>query len=187
MESGEFTIIKEDVNLNEFIGNVYYEYKIALEKRKNKEIDFILEIGDQSKEIRLYTDEYRLREVIVNLLDNAFKFTLKGFVKLGYILKSKQVIFYIKDSGKGVCKKNQILIFNHFFQEDVTETKEYGGLGLGLTISKSVVEKLGGKIWIESNLNIGTTFCFNIPLKEMKESKIKSERKIGNGLAKIEK
>jgi len=185
LETGEFTVIKDNINLENFFQRIYSDYKIYIEKKNKSSIKFFLEIPLKQKKIILYIDEYRLREVLHNLLDNAFKFTRKGFVKIGYLTKKDQVIMYVKDSGKGIAKKNIIRIFNRFYQEDLTERKEFEGLGLGLTISKAIIEKMGGKIRIESNINKGTTFFIILPLKDNIRTQQKTVKLHKDGIVKI--
>jgi CheY-like chemotaxis protein len=106
------------------------------------------------------------------LLSNALKFTHQGFIEFGYILvnnedsyKSHYLQFYIKDSGIGIRKEQQEAIFERFRQAELDLSKRYGGTELGLAISKAYVELMGGKIWLNSEFGVGTTFYFTIPYK----------------------
>jgi len=182
IESGEFKIIKEEISLNEVIQDFFKEYKLQCTEGIKSEIKFELEIPSTHK-LTIFNDEYRLREVLFNLVDNAFKFTKEGFIRIGYIIKHHNIIFYIKDSGIGIKKNNLKLIFNRFYQVDYTERKEYSGLGLGLTISKAFIEWMGGKIWIESIYRKGTTIYFNLPLSNENEL-INQVKSIKNGFVK---
>jgi PAS domain S-box-containing protein len=185
IESDEFSIYCEKININEFISDFYSEFVPKWKRSIKSGINFELELPETKINI-LYSDEYRLKEILINLIDNAFKFTNQGYVKIGYQIKQKDVVFFVKDSGIGIKKENLARIFNCFHQVDYSERKEYGGLGLGLTISKAVVEKLGGKIWIESIYNKGSTIYFKLPLyqTEQKLKRIKPEK---NGFIKIER
>lgn len=130
----------------------------------------------------LMGDPLRLRQIIVNLIGNAIKFTEKGEVVLQVELdrenttdleaqdgESKDqyvhLLFSIKDTGIGIPRDKYDLIFECFTQVDVSTTRRYGGTGLGLTISKRLVELMGGRIWVESELGRGSTFCFTARLK----------------------
>ena len=113
---------------------------------------------------------------LINLTDNALKFTEKGFVEISYNIKdsSKEqvVIFYVKDSGIGLTQKQQNNIFNRFTKLESEGEKIYRGAGLGLSICKNIVELLGGKIWIDSEINKGSTFYFSIPhIKDLQSNK----------------
>jgi PAS domain S-box-containing protein len=125
----------------------------------------------------IYTDKHKLHNILTNLIKNAIKFTKKGSITFGYSLKNDLVEFYVKDTGIGVPKDRQKAIFNRFEQAD---KKIYKGSGLGLAISKAYVEMLGGKIWMESELENEnhrgwSKFSFNIPYTKNKIQKTISE------------
>ena len=115
---------------------------------------------------RLVGDEGRLRQVILNLIGNAIKFTDSGVVTLGASLKSDEgplplVEFFVRDTGLGIAADKQRFIFEAFCQGDGSTARRYGGTGLGLTISARIVKLMGGKIWVESRPGEGSTFSFN--------------------------
>jgi signal transduction histidine kinase/ligand-binding sensor domain-containing protein len=149
---------KKNINVAAILSDLHNFYKLIA---KSKHLSFKKNIPDN--ELIINTDSDKLRQILSILLDNAFKFTKKGFVELGYTKKEKFIEFYVKDSGIGIQEEMKEEIFEKFRQATDTSTREYGGLGLGLTISKAYVELLGGKIWLESEINIGTTFYFTIP------------------------
>jgi len=113
--------------------------------------------------IQVKTDGNRIKQVICNLLNNAIKFTNQGKIQFGYKLKQKFIEFYVIDSGIGIASENQSLIFNRFRQVAPTKKTLNGGNGLGLAISKALVEKLGGNIHVQSELGKGSRFAFTIP------------------------
>jgi len=113
--------------------------------------------------ILIYNDDFRLTQVMRNLLSNSLKFTSKGIIEFGYVPKDKVVEFYIKDTGKGIKKSLEPYIFDQFRQGDNSVSREHGGTGLGLSLSKSLVELMGGKIWFESKWSKGSTFFFTLP------------------------
>ncbi len=130
------------------------------------------------KQSEVFSDKTKITQILTNLLTNALKFTHKGFVEFGYTFvetlhaTSQQILhamsqhelqFYVKDTGIGISQEQVENIFERFRQADLSITKKYGGTGLGLSISKGFVELLGGKIWVESELNKGATFYFTIP------------------------
>ncbi|NRB37381.1 MAG: response regulator [Pseudomonadales bacterium] len=110
-------------------------------------------------------DEGRIRQVIINLLGNAFKFTDSGEVMLNIEPVGESIRFQIQDSGIGITAEQQEKLFQDFTQADVSTSRKYGGTGLGLTISKQLVELMHGEIGIDSEYGIGTTFWFNLPLQ----------------------
>jgi PAS domain S-box-containing protein len=109
-------------------------------------------------------DELRVRQVLTNLLDNAIKFTAKGSVTLRAELKDEQLHFTVSDTGIGIPPERLAAIFEPFTQADASMTRRFGGTGLGTTISKQLVELMGGRIWAESELGQGTTFHVLLPL-----------------------
>ena len=109
-------------------------------------------------------DELRVRQVLTNLLDNAIKFTEKGSVTLRASLQDEQLHFEIRDTGIGIAPERLQAIFDPFTQADPSMTRRFGGTGLGTTISKQLVELMGGRIWAESEQGKGTTFHVVLPL-----------------------
>ena len=165
IEAGQLSINKKECSVNNIINDLTYLYD---EKNKiNLNKDVILNIKKQEKEdVKLITDKFRLQQVIINLINNALKFTERGSVEVGYdyLPEKKEITFYVKDTGIGISKESQEKIFNRFFKLENENNKLYRGTGLGLSISKNIIELLGGKIWLESKTNVGSTFYFTIPV-----------------------
>ncbi|WP_313030372.1 MHYT domain-containing protein [Massilia alkalitolerans] len=109
-------------------------------------------------------DELRVRQVLTNLLDNAIKFTEKGTVTLRVRAEGDQLCIIVSDTGIGIAPERLQAIFDPFTQADASMTRRFGGTGLGTTISKQLVELMGGKIWAESELGKGTSFHVHLPL-----------------------
>ncbi len=118
-------------------------------------------------ELAIYTDPFRLKQILVNLLGNAVKFTESGEIVLGIEDHPEGIKFYVKDSGIGIREEKQKVIFDRFMQGHETKTKLYGGTGLGLAISKNLTEILGGEIGLESVSGEGATFWFILPRNEV--------------------
>ncbi|MBQ0713192.1 MAG: PAS domain-containing protein [Porticoccus sp.] len=123
----------------------------------------------------LVGDPLRLRQILVNLSDNAVKFTPEGEVRIGvHLLEQKEnqakLHFSVTDSGIGMTPEQQAQLFQAFSQADSTTTREYGGTGLGLTISKRLVEMMGGEIWVESAAGVGSTFHFTVDMGVQEET-----------------
>ena len=119
---------------------------------------------DPALPTNLRGDELRIRQVLTNLLDNAIKFTANGSVTLRAEPQGDQLHFAVKDTGIGIAPERLDAIFDPFTQADASMTRRFGGTGLGTTISKQLVELMGGKIWAESTLGEGTTFHVLLPL-----------------------
>lgn len=112
----------------------------------------------------IFCDETRIRQVIINLLGNAGRFTERGGVLLQCRLVANAVVISVADTGQGIAAKDQERIFEPFQQADVSTRRRHGGSGLGLTISKQFVEMHGGRMWLESKVGEGTTIYFSLPL-----------------------
>jgi signal transduction histidine kinase/CheY-like chemotaxis protein len=113
---------------------------------------------------QVYCDETRIRQVIINLLSNAGRFTEQGGVLVSCRVEGEEVLLGVADNGPGIAEKDQDRIFEPFQQANTTIRRQYGGSGLGLTISRQFVEMHGGRMWLESNLGEGTTITFSLPL-----------------------
>ena len=154
-----------NVNIESCISELYETIKVTIPKTKN--IDFFIIQNDKPAEFNIVTDEVKLKQVIVNLVTNAIKFTSEGHVAFGYKIdeKKEKIIFTIKDTGPGIDKNNHQHIFDRFKRVENDASIKAGGLGLGLAISKAYVEMMGGMISLESKVEKGSTFSFSIPLK----------------------
>lgn len=149
------------------------------------DIKLIAEKEYDFKDLTIYSDSNRIRQVLYNLLTNALKFTVKGSIKFGYYIEKPNIVFFVKDTGIGLNEIEKEFIFERFRQVDDKETRKYGGSGIGLTISKGIVENLKGEIWVESkkqNENSdglsGSTFYFSIPYNPLKTESANNEKKI---------
>lgn len=116
----------------------------------------------QNSELKIHTDFLRLRQIFVKLIENAFQFTEKGFVRCSFLPDKPDIVhFYVMDTGSGISQENKEIIFQNFRQID-----QYSdGTGLGLSIVKKLLLQMGGDIWVESELGVGSTFHFTIPVK----------------------
>lgn len=163
IESNQLRIKKSSCNLNYLVT----ELKESLEKVKELEGKNDVELRlsyDQDRLISIFTDCHRLRQVLVNLIYNAIKFTHKGYIDFGYkIMDDSEILFHVKDTGIGIPEEMKDKIFERFHKDETSVKKSYGGAGLGLAISSQLVKLLGGEIWVESAVGEGTSFYFTIP------------------------
>ena len=136
-------------------------------KEGKTDIELILNLNPEVSDNFIFTDSQKLKQVLINLLKNALKFTDKGFIEFGYTEveadNTNYLKFHVKDTGIGIDKKYHEVIFNIFRQIDDTKTRRYGGTGIGLCIAKRIVEMLGGKIWVDSEPGKGSIFYFTVP------------------------
>lgn len=154
----------EEVSINDLIKDLYEIYKM---RKPNLSLSYNTPLKDNDGIVK--TDKNRLRQILTNLLNNAFKFTNNGFIKYGYQVLDTKLQFFVEDSGIGITETHLTKIFERFRQEDQDLTREYGGTGLGLTISKQLVNLLGGDIWVKSIKGKGSTFYFEISYERSKD------------------
>ncbi len=190
IESGEIKIFKEDVSLHSILNNVFEIIKIYQHTTEKHDLDFSFVNAKENIDLIINTDSSKLKQILINLLKNAIKFTHKGNVNYGYTIEtdnnSSLLKFYVEDTGIGIPKDKQKLIFEIFRQVDDTHSRAYEGTGIGLSIAKKLTELLGGKIWLESEAGKGCTFYFTVPydehetISQNKETITEKETKINN-------
>lgn len=163
-----------DIDLDTCLLELYNTIKVDIPK--SKKIDFHIIESNTKLFYNIKVDEVKLKQIIINLVYNAIKFTEEGYVAFGYeVIEDGELAFIeftIKDTGIGISKEHQKNIFDRFKRVESDLTIEKGGLGLGLAITKAYVEMMGGTISIHSNQNKGTVFSFRVPLKYDKKEKI---------------
>ena len=161
IESGQMLVNITETNVNEQID---YLEKFFVTEVENKGLNLFIRNSLPSSETIIKTDREKLYAILTNLIKNAIKYTEKGFIEIGCQKKVDFIEFYVKDTGIGVPKDRQEPIFERFIQADISNKMAKHGAGLGLSISKAYVEMLGGKIWMESEMGIGSTFYFTIAI-----------------------
>jgi len=162
IETRQVKVIKNRADIHHIIDNVFNNLSILAQKKEHVKLTSKKEIP--AKVYFINTDEVKLQQVLSNLVENSIKFTDAGQVNFGYYInKTNEIEFYVRDTGIGIGKENFSLIFDRFRKIENKDLQFKGGSGLGLAISKSYVELLGGRIWLESELGKGTTFYFTIP------------------------
>ncbi len=163
IESGELKISKTVFNLNEMFDELHQTF-IKIKSGKGKDhIDLKFTKGLSDEKSVIYTDPFRLKQIITNLVENAIKFTEKGRIQVSYHLNQTVLIFSVKDTGIGISQDKQDIIFSRFRQADDSHARKYGGTGLGLSISKKLSELLNGEMWLESTVDMGSSFSISIP------------------------
>jgi signal transduction histidine kinase len=170
-ETGNITINKSEFELYPLLQELYDEFELKRLQLLKNSVKLELKLPDEYLNEKIFTDPGRLQQMLSNLLSNAIKFTEKGEVEFGYKKSGEYFKFYVKDTGIGIDEEDQNLIFNRFHELEETSSRKYGGGGLNLTISKHIVELLGGKIKVKSELNKGSRFQINIPIESPKRKK----------------
>jgi PAS domain S-box-containing protein len=174
IESMQLPINIEECNLNELFGELtsfFEEYQVRSNK---KQIEFSLQALRNPDENNIATDKVKLKQIFINLISNAFKFTDSGSIVGGCRFDSEHhLIFYVTDTGIGIPPEMQHTVFERFAQLNPGENKLVSGTGLGLSIVKGLVTLLGGEISLESEVGKGTTFSFSIPYKKTQPIELK--------------
>ena len=166
IESGQILIEKIKFQVNDSLKALYETTKHILKSKERQDIDIIVESPLPDEEAYITTDIVRYNQIFQNLLSNSIKFTHSGSITLGYqIPDGRMITFFVKDTGIGIAKENQKIVFEQFRQADESFTRKYGGTGLGLTICSELATALGGEIWIESTIGEGTIVYFSLPWK----------------------
>jgi len=168
--TGNMTVYKSVFALSEVTDELYETYK---KRMSEKGLDFQINVTDENRSVQLDSDPGLLKKVIGHLIDNAIKFTSKGYVKIGYILKNGVVEFSIEDSGRGIAPEMKDQVFNIFTQAESHLTRGYEGSGLGLSICKGIIKLLGGEIKLETSKSGGLIVIFTLPAaKQLTDNKI---------------
>ncbi len=163
IQSNQIKIKKQEFLLTEFLNEIYTLYN-TLNGDKIDKIDFSIKNELKDQNLVISSDKDRLFQIFKNLLDNAFKFTQSGLIHFGTTVSNGHLTCFVKDSGKGIPADKVELIFEKFQQINYEQSMKVEGTGLGLSIAKGLVERLGGKIWVETEPEKGTTFFFELPL-----------------------
>jgi len=164
IESGNATVAMEQVCINDIISEMAVVYREKLRKSNKSQISVLTEKSLPDNLSTFTTDSFVLKQVLTNLIENAIKFTESGSVRFGYNPPEKnRITFFVADTGIGISKENQEVIFETFRQADISEPHRYGGTGLGLSICRGSLALLGGDIRVESEPGRGSTFFFTLP------------------------
>ncbi|MFC0876197.1 PAS domain S-box protein [Saccharicrinis sp. FJH2] len=164
IESGQVELSFSEIDLNDLLDE---QYEFFLPEARIKGIQLSLNKLPAQK-LSFTSDKEKLNSILTNLIKNAIKYTHSGSIEFGYSIddtnKQNELKFYVKDTGIGISPKRIEAIFERFVQADIEDKQVYEGSGLGLSIAKAYLEMLGGKIWVESEVGVGSAFYFTIPL-----------------------
>lgn len=170
VEAGKLKLEKISFNLRGIIEEVF---KIIRTRLIRKPINLFFDVHNDIQD-HFIGDPVRLKQIFINLLDNAIKFTKAGEVSLSVTMDGQQpplvgqsqLRFVVSDTGIGLSEESKLCVFESFTQANAATTRLYGGSGLGLTLCKNFVEKMKGRMWVESELGEGSRFIFTIPMQE---------------------
>lgn len=164
LESSQIEITYEEASVNNIVNEIVEEAR-KIVRRNEKSIIIIANNLLEDNGDLIFTDRVWLKRVLNHLMDNAVKFTLEGSVRLTYAKENENLVFRIRDTGIGINKENLDHIFEEFRQEMDGHHRPFEGLGVGLTLAKEVVERMGGKIYVQSEKGVGSEFSFSIPYR----------------------
>jgi len=167
IESAQLTINIEECDLNFLFLELMAFFKEHQKRTGKDQINFKLEALPNGADNLILTDKGKLKQIMINLIGNAFKFTSSGAIEGGCKLNNGELMFYLSDTGIGIPSDKHEYIFERFSQLSQGQSRLYGGTGLGLSIVKGLVNLLGGNIWLESEIGKGTTFYFSIPYRKI--------------------
>jgi len=173
IESNNISLESLPTNINTLTKSIVSELSFLSEQ---KNIGLVFKMKEDVHAFWL-VDPVRLRQIILNLISNAIKFTLKGEVSISIREQNEKLIIEINDTGIGISKTQITKLFNRFEQADSTTTRNFGGTGLGLSISKQLTNLMGGEILVTSKENIGSTFTVTLPLKKTEVTKNEDSRR----------
>lgn len=162
IETGQVEVFNTKISVDKLLSDLFDAFNIMV-LEKGLQLNYQSTVSDQYKVI--LTDEEKLKSILINLIKNAIKYTEKGSITFGCSSRQKhkgELEFFVKDTGIGIPKNRIEAIFNSFEQAGIEDKQVFEGLGLGLAITKSYVEMLGGKIWVKSKENQGSVFYFTI-------------------------
>ncbi len=180
IEAGQLKITKSETEVNELLDELKITIDSEKKKRDKTHISINLLKPQADEKVYLFTDPYRFKQILTNLLSNALKFVETGYIEFGYnALDDRMIQFFVKDTGIGIEKQQQHRIFSRFGQVDKRYKKNLDGTGLGLAITKHLVELLGGHIWFDSEVEKGSTFYFTLPVDQDKLTSMAGRLKSG--------
>jgi PAS domain S-box-containing protein len=182
IEAGQERIIEKEIDINAVLVLLHEQFLLKANKQA---ICFTLEYILLEHEVWIKTDETKLIEVLTNLIANALKFTKQGYVNFGAKVNNNEIEFFVEDSGFGIPLEMQEEIFKRFRQVETSAARQFGGSGLGLSISKAYVELLGGKMWLKSELGKGSTFYFTLPYIKVQKNTLLNKQFGGTFNSKI--
>ena len=167
IEAGQIKINISECNLDQLMDELYATFLKMKNKSGKQKVDLRMNKPLIEKDFIISTDPNRIRQIFSNLIGNAIKFTLEGFIEFGFnFTSSSKIIFYVKDSGIGIPADKQKLIFDRFGQVEDKQQINQSGTGLGLSISKKLAKLLGGDLTVESKEGKGSTFILTLPLEK---------------------
>lgn len=171
IETGHLPAEIKETDLSEVM---QYTYDFFRQETDEKGLQLNMYVAAECENLIIKTDKFKLEAILSNLLKNAIKFTNEGVIEFGNYLDGSSIMFYVRDTGTGISPDRLDAIFDMFVQADLTTARPYEGSGLGLSIAKAYLDKLGGEIWVESKVGAGSTFHFTLPFQPVEKTRVKA-------------
>ncbi len=171
LETQQVVLSRDTFSLHDLVHDVYEEFRL---KSQEREVPVYIKNGMRENESYIISDKNKLTKILSNILENAFKYTLEGFIEIGYHTDKDKLIIYIRDTGVGILPEFQERIFDRFNQANKEIAEKSGGLGIGLSIARENARLLGGDVHVESVKGKGSTFFIEIPYT-LPEKNVKEE------------
>jgi len=164
LESSQIEITYEEASVNSIVNEIIDDARKIIRRNEKSITVNVMNMLEENSDL-IFTDRIWLKRVLNHLMDNAVKFTLEGSIKLTYTRENENLVFSVRDTGIGINKENLDHIFEEFRQEIGGHHRPFEGLGVGLTLAKEVIERMGGKIFVQSEKGVGSEFSFSIPYR----------------------
>lgn len=167
IESGQLKIVESITNINLLFRDILQIFKLGEQFKSKRNIDLVIQNNLPEQSQMILIDSSRVKQIFLNLIGNAYKFTEAGVIEYGCELRGNMLHFYVRDSGIGIPQDKLMMIFERFRQVNesyLNNTK--GGAGLGLSICKGLIDLMGGDICVDSEVGSGSTFRFSLPFKQ---------------------
>lgn len=166
IESNQLQVNIREIEIHEILKDLYDDFSERIDIDKSDKIEFILDNNISKNKLIINSDASHIKQILLNLIDNAFKFTEQGQINFGYNIFNKDTIqFYVKDTGIGLQADQLENIFDRFTKAEISRQKLYRGAGLGLSICKNLTNALQGNISVQSEINVGTEFTVEFPIQ----------------------
>jgi PAS domain S-box-containing protein len=169
LEAGQMRLNKASIDVFNLFHVLHDIFSAQIQNQNKPGLELILDLPEEHLGITINNDQVRIKQILINLMSNAIKFTDKGFVKFGFYLDDNFIVFFVKDSGIGIPKEKHEKIFERFTQAELTTERFYGGTGLGLSIVRACTELLKGTIKLVSEPGKGSEFYVTVPLEFNKQ------------------
>ena len=176
IESGKSELSKIEFQVSSIFDEIATIIESIQEKEDKEHLEIKLNIPADAKDLKIISNKLKVKKALIHVLRNSIKFTEKGYIEYGFKPEKDKIVFYVKDTGVGIPDNKQDIVFDQFRQADDSHTRKFGGMGIGLSLVKKIIELLNGEIWFDSVEGKGSTFYFSIPIIA-KEIEVKTDIK----------